>query len=447
MLWDSLKDLLNAEVTQRKEEGCDVNGFAERIAAANGDYAACSALYDELEKLPVRKDFPYCEPDDYEGIVAASNAKGQDPGFSGRREELLDRLYGAWLGRCAGCALGKPFECFPYVSGNDGMRGYEWISRWLENKPLTGYVPGVSKAQADGMRILFPDSQKEHIRFMETDDDIRYTVLGLILGEQKGNDFTPDDIAQLWRTHLPIDMVYTAEACAYINSLNREITDPQKRWDYYRFHHNPYREWIGAQIRIDHYAYANAGFPQTAARVAFQDASFSHAKNGVYGAMFFAAAIAEAFRGTSPEGCIETGLSVIPVKSRLYEAVCQAIDLAKRAPNEQELFRSLWDAFGQYHHVHTINNAACCVASLLYGQGDFAKSITTAVTCGWDTDCNGATVGSLLGAFLGAKALPADWTEPLRDTLYSAVPDFHPIRISACAERSLALYEKLHGAV
>ncbi len=447
MLWDSLYDLLCAEVKQRNEEGCDVSGFAERVQAAKGDYQACLALYDELEALAVQPSFPYREPDGYEEICACADTAECEKGFAGSRGELLDRLYGAWLGRCAGCALGKPFETFPYTCGRDGVHGYEWIARWLENKPLDGYVPGSSQAQSDGLKIGFPDSQKEHIRFMETDDDIRYTVLGLILGERKGNDFTPDDIGQLWRTHLPIDMVYTAEACAYINSLNTEITDPQKRRDYCRFHHNPYREWIGAQIRIDHYAYANAGLPQTAARVAFQDASFSHAKNGVYGAMFFAAAIAEAFRGSSPEACIQTGLSVIPKQSRLHEAICRAADLALHAASERDLYRSLWDAFGQYHSVHTINNAACCVASLIYGQNDFGKSIATAVACGWDTDCNGATVGSLLGAFLGAKALPDHWIAPLHDTLYSALPGFHPIRISECAERSLALYEKLHGVL
>ena len=61
---------------------------------------------------------------------------------------------------------------------------------------------------------------------------------------------------------------------------------------------------------------------------------------------------------------------------------------------------------------------------------------------GWDTDCNGATVGSILGAKLGASAIPAHWTEPLHDTLYSAIPGFHPIAIRECARRSKALSDR-----
>jgi len=65
------------------------------------------------------------------------------------------------------------------------------------------------------------------------------------------------------------------------------------------------------------------------------------------------------------------------------------------------------------------------------------------VLCGWDTDCNGATVGSIAGALCGAKSLPKKWTVPLRDTLYSEVVDFHPIKISECARRSFNVFKKI----
>ncbi|MBQ0091796.1 MAG: ADP-ribosylglycohydrolase family protein, partial [Clostridiales bacterium] len=73
------------------------------------------------------------------------------------------------------------------------------------------------------------------------------------------------------------------------------------------------------------------------------------------------------------------------------------------------------------------------------------KAITTAVACGWDTDCNGATVGSIMGMILGARALQEKWIAPLHDPLYSGIPDFHPIAVSACASRTLAVWKKLHG--
>ena len=95
--------------------------------------------------------------------------------------------------------------------------------------------------------------------------------------------------------------------------------------------------------------------------------------------------------------------------------------------------------------MHTINNAAACAAAIVFGGGDFSQTLTAAVCCGWDTDCNGATVGSFLGAFCGASRIPEHWKQPLHDTLYSGIPDFHPVSISACAARSLAVYDRLHG--
>ena len=93
-----------------------------------------------------------------------------------------------------------------------------------------------------------------------------------------------------------------------------------------------------------------------------------------------------------------------------------------------------------YEEPQTLEGIRAAV--LLFAGDDYEKGITTAVLGGWDTDCNGATVGSILGAKLGAQAIPAHWTEPLHDTLYSAIPGFHPIAIRECARRSKALSDR-----
>jgi ADP-ribosylglycohydrolase len=84
-----------------------------------------------------------------------------------------------------------------------------------------------------------------------------------------------------------------------------------------------------------------------------------------------------------------------------------------------------------------VNNDAIVLNALLWGWPDFEKVITISVMQGMDTDCNGATAGSIWGAAFGAKALPAKWIEPLQDTLYSAVLGFAENRISDLATRSL----------
>jgi ADP-ribosylglycohydrolase len=221
--------------------------------------------------------------------------------------------------------------------------------------------------------------------------------------------------------------------------MGKETLFSEKDLEYAQLYRNPYREWIGAQIRVDSYAYVMPGNPELAAELAYRDARLSHVKNGIYGAMFVAAMISAGFMTANPEDVIAIGLSEIPKTSRLYADVQRGVEIAQQAANLDDLMNDLWRNLGHYHPVHTNNNAALIAAALIYGGDDFERCITTAVVGGWDTDCNGATVGSIWGAMHGARALPEKWTEPLHDTLYSCIPDFHPIKISECAKRSTRL--------
>ena len=179
--------------------------------------------------------------------------------------------------------------------------------------------------------------------------------------------------------------------------------------------------------------------------MAYMDSSFSHIKNGIYGAMYTAAVIAAAFTEKDPMKCIEAGLAQIPKTSRLYEAILDTIEITKKYTAIEDIQEAIWKLFGKYNWVHTIPNAAMCTAAFLWSEGDFEKGITAAVSGGFDTDCNGATVGSMVGAMNGAKGIPDSWKAPLNDTMYSFVPGFHPIAISECARRTASAAKKIRG--
>jgi ADP-ribosylglycohydrolase len=274
-------------------------------------------------------------------------------------------------------------------------------------------------------------------------------VLGQILLNEKGRDFTSWDVARGWILRLPYHMVCTAETQAYRNLVlryNFHVNGDDASnvdWNWVRTHLNPYREWIGAQIRIDSYGYAAPGNPELAAEFAWRDARISHVKNGIYGAMLCAAMIAAAFAADDAHEIVEAGLAEIPQTSRLYKEMRQTIEICAKYNNDfahfEDVIRDIYDLLGHYHPVHTNNNAALCVAGVLLAQGDFHKGITFAVMGGWDTDCNGATVGSIVGAITGARNAPAHWTARLNDTLNSEIIGYHPIAIAECARRALEI--------
>lgn len=450
--WATTKQLFLEDCTQSIEEGKEAQAVANIRAKA--DTLAeddLPQLFDELAALPLRQDWPYEEPSDLPAIHKLSKSIATTP-HDLSDKQLLDRLHGAWLGRCVGCALGKPVECFMEPRGNlsSWQRQRTYLQAIAQDEwPIRDFIPEHSPAESDTGTVCCQPSTREHIAFMETDDDIRYTVLGQMLLLKEGFNFQPADVMQGWLQYLGASMVCTAETQAYINLTSRYAFHHgllRKRdidWDWVANHQNPYREWIGAAIRVDSYGYACPGNPVLAAELAWRDARISHTKNGIYGAMFNAAMIAQAFVTDDPESIIRAGLACIPQQSRLHEDMLWTIDCCDRFDRDASQFEAVFDEIekklGHYHAVHTINNAALVVAALLLGGNDFGKVITLAVMGGWDTDCNGATAGSICGAMLGAEALPTHWTSRLNDTLYSAIPGYHPIGIHACAEKSLSI--------
>ncbi len=186
--------------------------------------------------------------------------------------------------------------------------------------------------------------------------------------------------------------------------------------------------------------------PQRRRRLSYEDAALSHAKNGIYGEMFAAVRVAAAFAAGEPESALRAGMAQNPRKSRLYEALSNTLSWSADHERWEDALALVMNNYGQYHPVHTINNACFVALGLLYGDGDFGRSIAIAVECGMDTDCNGATVGSVLGAMLGAERLPAEWVDPLHNRVRSMVAGFDNSRIGDLAERTARLARRPDNA-
>jgi ADP-ribosylglycohydrolase len=457
--WEPGAGMIAVEKKQLVEEGRDPQWIEKTLGGIDlqqADNSMLAELWQKLQEAPMRSDFAFVEPSDLESIRAERSNAERAWTISYDDNELYQRMLGAWTGRCVGCALGKPVELF--MGPHNGLSSKERQKTYLlgvgaDEYPLRGYFPGKSPAQDKTGPLICPASHRENIRFMETDDDIRYTVLAHDLLKQRGGTFTSKDVMGAWLDHLPYKLVCTAETQAYRNFVLRYQTHlasaPEIDWTWVATHQNPYREWIGAQIRADAWGYAAPGNPELAAGLAWRDARMSHVKNGIYGEMFVAAMIAAGFVLRDPLAVIHAGLAEIPKRSRLHTEMEQVITICERHGCAFDAFEPVLDEIyallGHYDAVHTNNNAGLIVAALLLGQDDFEKVVTLAVMGGWDTDCNGATAGSIHGAMFGADNIPAKWKEPLHDTLYSQIFNYHPIAISECARQSVEIAQKMRG--
>lgn len=387
-------------------------------------------IYSLIEKLPQKDGYKYNEPDDFEEILKLTK-KYETQLKVPERKELLNKVRGAWYGRICGCVLGKPIECM----------GCDEITELLKrtgNYPMNRYVTYDDVDNNDFSDLIFPIVEKIHtfnpVDGAPADDDTNYIAMGYKIIEQHGRDFTSDDVLDSWVNLQSINAYGTAERIAYKNSTDG-FRAPETA-----LYQNPYREWIGAQIRGDFYGWINPADPKAAAKMAWTDARISHTKNGIYGEMWVSAMLAAAAGGASALEAIKVGLSYVPATSRFYEAVSKVLSDYESGVTEEEFFADFhkrWDFSNKHHEVHVISNAEVVAAALLYGNNDYGRTVCITVENGFDTDCNAATAGSVIGMIIGADNISNEWTDVLNDTLYTTISGVGKVSINQMSEKTL----------
>lgn len=444
--WITLAKEMMLEYEQCVMEGRDVKTYEstcrEIAALASADSYADAKIEEAAEKLcekmnsePISSDFGFIEPSDLEGILAASPKN--KPALSSIQsvDILKNKLAGAWYGRVAGCLLGKPVEgyrterLYPLLRDTDNFPMRRYITKdSFTDEMIEKYRINVNACWADNIEGIFP-----------VDDDTNYTVFALRLVKHYGKNFTSEDVLEAWLSWIPYLMTCTAERVAYRNAA-MGILPPQTA-----SYKNPYREWIGAQIRGDFFGYINPGDPSAAAEMAYRDASISHIKNGIYGEMFISAMIAAAAVSDDVRTVIETGLAYVPENSRLARDVKKVIALYDAGTSADEIISAIhsdYDEHTSHGWCYTNSNAMIVTMALLCGEKDFGKSLCLAVQSAFDTDCNGATVGSIIGMMIGKDRIPAYWTDPFCGMLKTSIDDYNTSHIDDLIDETLEILKK-----
>lgn len=414
-VWEKYHNELIIEFMQCIDEGKDLAAYKNIFEAVHNmpegshKLEMADVLYKLTMEAPVAEGYKYHEPSDLKGIFESSS-KTETEKKTLSKEELFDKVKGAWVGRICGCLLGKPLEG---ITRPDLL----YLLKETGNYPLKRYIKRgeITEEILKNSGYKFPcNAYVDTIDSAPVDDDTNYTVMGQRIIENFGRNFTPENVAHTWITSQLKDDYCTAERVAYLNII-KGFSPPDTA-----IYKNPYREWIGAQIRADYFGYINPCDVAAAAEMAWRDASISHIKNGIYGEMFVAAMLAAAYAYSDIKDVIKAGLSVVPAASRLHEKITNLIAFYDAGNTYQDFMKDFHTRYNErngHDWCHTVSNAEIVVAALLYGEDDYGKSICLAVEPCLDTDCNGATVGSIMGLKNGFKGIGEEWYKSINGKL------------------------------
>ncbi len=387
----------------------------------------------KLKRLPIAPDLARQEPNELAAIreLRRPGPRRLWPTFQG--DIYGERLAGAFLGRMAGCTLGAPVEFWPIAK----MQALAEENG--DDFPPTDYWTYVPEPKVKRYEMSPREEYtRQGISGVPVDDDTMYTLLGLLIAEEHGPDFSTRNVGQSWVQYLPY--ACTAEDIA-LQNLKKGVSASHAADQ-----NNPYCEWIGADIRADPWGYMAPGWPERAAALAYRDAFLSHRRQGIYGEMFFAAAIAAAFAVDDPVEALRIGLTEIPRRSTLHKAIQWALRIAPEIKNYQQARAAVEEQFKGMHPVHTINNACLTVWGITIGGTDFTRVIGETVAMGLDNDCTAATAGSIVGAVVGKKGIPARWHKPFGDTIRSYLIGRKKFSIRDVCQRFEKQARRIHGS-
>lgn len=311
-------------------------------------------------------------------------------------EQLRDRIMGCWIGKAVGGTLGMPFE---------GCAG-----------PLN-----VAMANMSGQML--------------PNDDLDLQLLWVHVLEQRGLATRAVDLAQAAADHY---ICYPDEYGVARWNTWRGLEPPLTG-----VHNNAFGDGMGAAIRSEIWACIAAGRPRLAAALAREDALVDHHGNGVYAEMFLAALESQCFTSHDVTAILAAGLEVIPADCRLAQAIRYVCAGHAAGHPWDEVRQGVGAAFPSPNFTDVTLNLAFIVMGLLFGAGDTDQSLTLAVNGGMDTDCTGATCGSILGLMRGASGLPDAWIRMAGDKIayhssLSALP--LPRTLQELTDRTLALH-------
>lgn len=265
-------------------------------------------------------------------------------------------------------------------------------------------------------------------------DDITYEIAFLEAFKAKGRQLTAVDLATYWVAYVPSG--WSAEEAALANIM-QGILPPDSA-----VIGNPWREWIGAQMKGAICGMLAPGDYREAARLAWIDGSVAHVNNGIIGEIFNAMLVSGAYVEKDVRTLLKNVIEMIPKESEYY----YVIDFAYKQCLENKEWLPAWRAceeeFKEYNWIHSYPNAAAEVVALYFAENDFDKCMNIIAMCGQDVDCNAAQIACIYGCMFGIENIDKRWIDPIGDDIKTYVRTFEDMNIRDLAKDTVEAVRK-----
>lgn len=337
------------------------------------------------------------------------------------RAELRDKIAGGWAGQMIGVSFGAPTEF---------------------------------KAKAVIIEGELPVWKPERVSNAINQDDLYVDMTFAQVLDDKGLDATTEDFGAMFRESQYA--LWHANLAARRN-LRRGIPAAMAGHPKYNAHAND----IDFQIEADFIGLMAPGLYQYSNDLSWRAGRVMNYGDGIYGGMFVSCMYAAAFFEKDPRKIVETGLACIPGKSPYAALIRDVLSWSKQNPDDWRkawgLIEDKWDRRDpcpagalEPFNIDAKLNGAYIALGMLYGKGDFGKTIEISTRAGQDSDCNPASAAGVLGVAMGFKGIPDEWKSgipALADKKFAFTNYSFNSIVDSTEKRALALIARTGGRV
>ncbi len=337
-------------------------------------------------------------------------------------DDLRDKIRGGWAGQMIGVSYGAPTE-FQY---------------------LEGIVP----------ESELPVWQPDMIREALNQDDLYVDITFASVLDQYGLDATTDDFGAMFR-----DSEYALwhANLAARRALRRGVPATLSGTPRYNMHAND----IDFQIEADFIGLMSPGLPQASNDLSFRAGRVMNHGDGILGGMFVGAMYAAAFFENDTTEIVRAGLAALPATSEYAKVIADVLLWHAESPEDwMVVWQRIDDKWNgreacpagamQAFNIDAKLNGAYVALGLLYGEGDFDKTLAVATRAGQDSDCNPSSALGILGVVMGFDGIPSEYSsgiEAIAEEHFSYTDySFNDI-VDSTTTRALKLIERTGGKV